>query len=177
MKRIMPTNYLQVLDNLELSSVLSAHEYAVIGTPPLGIAIDNSDIDIACFANDPDDLSQLLCAEYGKYQGYHVKNFHSPPYTTHVLNFVAQGWEVEFFIQNQPLNQQYGVRHFHIEKRLLALFGPAFRQSVIALKKRGIKTEPAFAQLLGIKGDPYINLLELENYSDSQLWGIYSYPK
>ncbi len=38
----------------------------------------------------------------------------------------------------------------------------AFRQEIIALKKQGYKTEPAFAMALGLKGDPYYK--ELLNY-------------
>jgi len=35
----------------------------------------------------------------------------------------------------------------------------AFRQKVLELKKLGIKKEPAFAQLLGLQGNPYKELL------------------
>lgn len=51
-----------------------------------------------------------------------------------------------------------------IEYNLLKTYGDPFRERIIQLKKQGIKTEPAFAQLLGLKGDPYLALLDLEKF-------------
>ncbi|WP_020590499.1 DUF4269 domain-containing protein [Kiloniella laminariae] len=169
----MPRDYLQVIAQLDLTSVLQGYQYTIIGTPPLEIDIDSSDLDIACQADDPAVLSRHLRHCYGHYPDYLEKEYHFSSLSARIVTFEMQEWPVEFFIQNQPLSQQNGVRHFAIEKRLLDLCGPSFKQSVIALKNRGIKTEPAFAELLGIKGDPYINLLKLENCSDSQLRGLY----
>jgi hypothetical protein len=45
------------------------------------------------------------------------------------------------------------------EFRILQLRGEEFRHDIIALKKSGLKTEPAFASLLGLSGDPYEALL------------------
>lgn len=173
----MRPDYNQVLDDLKLSSVLSEHEYAVIGTPPLMVDVDNSDIDIACFANEPDEITKCLREHYGYLDHFIEKNHPSALHQTQVVSFETQGWQVEFFIQNQPLDQQNGVRHFLIEKRLLNLFGPSLKQSVIGLKKQGTKTEPAFAKLLGVVGDPYINLLKLDAFSDNQLCFIYLTPE
>ncbi|QCO12481.1 DUF4269 domain-containing protein (plasmid) [Azospirillum brasilense] len=33
--------------------------------------------------------------------------------------------------------------------------GPAFREEVLRMRGQGLKTEPTFASLLGLKGDPY----------------------
>ncbi|WP_419902951.1 DUF4269 domain-containing protein [Kiloniella sp.] len=173
----MRPDYNRVLENLMLSSVLSEHEFHIIGTPPLEIDVETSDIDIACFVDDPDELTKFLRKHYGHLGNYIEKGKVSVPYKTQIISFEVEGWQVEFFVSNQPLEQQNGVRHFLIEKRLLELFGPSFKQSVIALKKQGIKTEPAFAKLLGIVGDPYINLLKLEEFSDNQLCYIYLSPE
>jgi hypothetical protein len=56
-----------------------------------------------------------------------------------------------------------------VESRLLDILGPDFRNGIIALKKQGIKTEPAFARMLGLSGDPYRAVLAIENYGDEQL--------
>lgn len=56
-----------------------------------------------------------------------------------------------------------------VQARLLEIGGEALRQAVIALKRSGLKTEPAFARLLGLAGDAYQALLTLEASSDGDL--------
>jgi len=43
---------------------------------------------------------------------------------------------------------------------------------VIRLKEKGFSTEEAFCTLLGIEGDPYIELLKLENLKRYHVLGI-----
>ena len=42
-----------------------------------------------------------------------------------------------------------------VEYKLLKRLGETARQGIIELKRSGYKTEPAFAKLLRITGDPY----------------------
>lgn len=40
---------------------------------------------------------------------------------------------------------------------------------IIALKRDGVKTEPAFAKLLNLNGNPYEELLNLEFLTDKEI--------
>ena len=76
---------------------------------------------------------------------------------------------VEIFGQDRPVTEQWGFRPMVVEARLLDLGGPGFRNAILALRHQGLKTEPAFARLLGLGGDPYAAVLTLEAWSDSAL--------
>lgn len=88
-----------------------------------------------------------------------------------IVQFNAYGWDFEIFCQPIPTNSQWGVRHFRIEQRLLAL-SPDLRPAVSALKRSGMKTEPAFAETLGLPGDPYVAILGLEQTDETELLAI-----
>ena len=48
------------------------------------------------------------------------------------------------------------------EYKILNNKGLEFKNEIKELKAKGIKTEPAFAKLLGLKGDPYLELLKVK---------------
>ena len=68
----------------------------------------------------------------------------------------------EIFGQNIPTEKQNAYRHMLIEKEILNERGIEFRNKIMELKHSGIKTEPAFAQLIGLTGNLYKALLKLE---------------
>jgi len=77
--------------------------------------------------------------------------------------------EIEIYASKNHSEKTNGYRHMVIEARLIEILGKDFKNEIIALKKRGLKTEPAFAKQLGLKGNPYESLLELEEYYDDDL--------
>jgi len=86
-----------------------------------------------------------------------------------IASFEAHGWAFELFGHTSPVALQRGWRHFEVERRLLSLGGAQLRHAVVEKRRQGAKTEPAFADSLHLKGDPYAALLEIHSCDDWQL--------
>lgn len=164
----MNPDFESVIKNLDLLRMLHDFNPYVIGTPPLGIDIPISDIDIACSAKDLSHFRHYSHQHFGKLRGYQCYDSIAQNLPSVMVQFNAMGWDIELFCQSIPTEQQWGVRHFRIEQRLLRL-EPRLRIAVQQLKQKGIKTEPAFAQTLGLEGNPYVAMLELEQSCDLTL--------
>ncbi|WP_300492135.1 DUF4269 domain-containing protein [Flavobacterium sp.] len=145
--------------------LLSDFDPILVGTIPIDIAIESSDLDIGCYWKDKNGFITTLYKAFSGYQDYSCQELDNGAMEAIVANFSIDGIAIEIFGQNIPTREQNGYRHMLIEHRILQVRGAAFREAVVALKKSGIKTEPAFAQLLQIEGDPYQGLLQWEQDS------------
>lgn len=143
-------------------ATLAAFDPILVGTIPLNIDIESSDLDIICYWQQKDVFIHRLEEAFAHYPAFSLREQSSPSGEAVVASFKADHFELEVFGQNRPTKEQYAYRHMLIEQGLLAQYGEPFRQQVIALKEQGLKTEPAFAQLLGLSGDPYEALLAFE---------------
>ncbi|WP_373652305.1 DUF4269 domain-containing protein [Schlesneria sp. DSM 10557] len=164
----MRVHYEQILADLDLLAKLAEFRPMVIGTPPLGIMVTSSDIDVACEAADLDHFRDRVLTEFQQLPAFAVRSLSIGQQPTCIANFEYRGWPIELFCQQIPVQRQAGVRHFLIEQRLLRLH-PELRPLIQQAPDKGQKTEPAFAQALGLTGDPYESLLLLEDLSDEQL--------
>lgn len=140
----------------------------VIGTPPLGIDVANNDIDIACSYDDLDRFKMDSTTQFECFKNFEIRDSTAQNEESVVVQFSALNWDIELFCQSIPTGQQWGVRYFRIEKRLLAVV-PKLKATVIKLRQSGLKTEPAFAIALGLSGDPYLALLDLEHEGHDEL--------
>ncbi|WP_108662360.1 DUF4269 domain-containing protein [Acuticoccus kandeliae] len=149
-----------VLPALDPGGALAPFDPRIAGTPPLGLDRPDSDIDILCHAPDMAAFLAALTPLLAGQADVRLWQWRDAPRPL-VARFMAFGWEVEIFASAEPVAHQNGWHHFEIERRLLALGGPALRARIMTLRERGLKTEPAFAAALGLKGDPYAALLAL----------------
>lgn len=161
----------KVIQDLSLLTKLGDFYPYVIGTPPLGISLETSDIDIACSANDLLHFERVAKEEFSDRQGFRCRKSVIQELDSVVVQFHALNWDIELFCQQLSTQDQWGVRHFIVERRMLNL-EPKLKEIVIQLKQDGLKTEPAFAAALGLPGDPYQEILRLEYLSDSELASI-----
>jgi hypothetical protein len=141
----------------------------LIGSFPLGLQVPGSDLDIACECASLAEFEATLHTSLAA-QGQTARIERAPASPEAcVASLVCEGLELEVFCQRLPIAEQAGFRHMIVEGRLLALGGAALRERVRALKRGGMKTEPAFAQVLGLPGDPYAAMLELERWEHARL--------
>lgn len=147
---------------------LAAFDPHVAGTLPLGVEVEDSDVDVLCCALHPAQFAKVLWENFSECDGFAVHQWAGGERAV-VARFDWQGWPFEVFGSTQPVREQRGWRHFEVERRLLALGGERLRAAVLAERRAGLKTEPAFARVLGLTGDPYEALLALQSLADRDL--------
>jgi hypothetical protein len=160
-----------ILGRHRILECLAAYDPEVVGTLPLAIDTPESDIDILCNAPDLAAFSEFSDRVFGHFDGY---SLHQRPATKHVtsaliVRFDCDGLPVEIFATSCPTRTQFGFIHMLVEARILSVMGDEFAGQIREMKKAGIKTEPAFAKLLGLSGDPYVALADMVGLSPSQL--------
>lgn len=149
-----------VLTQCNLFENLAEFNPVLVGTFPIGIDIETSDLDIACQWKDSDLFIEKLEQLFSSYEGFNLRKFKLDNQITIIANFTVLDFEFEIFGQNIPVVEQNGFRHMIVEAKILEEKDEEFKQKIIELKKQGFKTEPAFAMLLGLSGDPYQELLK-----------------
>lgn len=141
---------------------------ALVGSLPLDLALDSSDIDIVVYATDLKSFGTVLKSEFGELEGFRSSRGIVLGVPTLMTEFIFSGETYEIFSQATLVPRQNAVIHLLVEERLLNLGGPEFRRQIVDERQLGAKTEIAFGNVLGL-ADPYRELLGLEDLSDNEL--------
>lgn len=162
-------HYTEALSRINILEILAPFAPHVAGTPPLGLDLPTSDIDVLCYAPDPHVFTRAVWDAYSKCEDFSIRQWTGRENPI-IASFAAADWTFELFGQALPVSEQHGWRHFQVERRLLTIGGGPFREAVMRQRRGGVKTEPAFAATLGLtEGDPYQALLEMAGWSDEAL--------
>lgn len=156
------------LTRARVFETLATYDPHHVGTWPIGLAIETSDADIAVCAPDLEAFRADAERAFGRFRNFTITARDGAPPAL-ITRFTLDKLKVEIFAAPMPVRQQNGWRHMLIEARLLALAAPEFRTAIVTAKRDGLKTEPAFAHILGLAEDPYDAVLALENKSDGML--------
>lgn len=166
MERRIP--YTQAAERVALVTRLRDWNWAIVGTPPLGLDGPDSDIDVVCEVDDFETFSAAMWRSFSHFDNFAVWQWISDTRSV-VTRFDAEDWTFEVFASQGPIQDQKAWRHFAVEKRLLAIGGNDFLKAVRMARSRGLKTEPAFAAVLHLPGNPYEALLRLYGFDDREL--------
>ena len=141
-----------VLTNHQVFENLKSFDPILVGTIPINIDIEESDLDIICYYKQADEFKSAVVNLFKDTNGFQIKEIFINNQQTLIANFTLDGFPVEIFGQTIPTKEQVAYRHMIIEHKLLQEKGEIFRQQISRLEKRsGYKTEPAFAKLLSTK--------------------------
>lgn len=157
------------LHSLGLFERLAGYSPFLAGTIPLEIDVYTSDLDILCQADDLPAFAAEVTRLFGSRRGFQVQTRQIRGTETVLARFEHAGFPIEIFAQPVAVERQNGYRHLLVERRLLALGGEELREAIHRLKQEGVGTEPAFADYLGLPGDPYQAVLDLEALDDEDL--------
>ncbi|WP_264529045.1 DUF4269 domain-containing protein [Flavobacterium sp. N502540] len=150
----------KILTQHHILSDIIEFEPILAGTIPIAIDIENSDLDIICYWKNKTEFIEKLHVTFGDKDNYTIRETVIDNRESIIANFKIDLFEFEIFGQNIPTKEQNAYRHMVIEYEILQSKGETFRSEIIKLKQKGYKTEPAFAFLLGLNGDPYAELLK-----------------
>ncbi len=146
----------------------------VVGTFPLGLSLESSDVDVLLAAADLGTLAKDLEQLYGLRPGFFLEHRSVNERPTLICRFTQGGVRFELFAQNQEPVQQDAFRHYLAQERLLKLGGEELRQRVLHLRSAGTKTEAAFCQALKLTGDPFQRMLEVQRLGTGQVRALVS---
>jgi hypothetical protein len=154
---------------LRIFEILRAYDPVLVGTLPIGVDIETSDLDIICAAGDLIAFERAVAVAFASCEGFRVERKTVDDVPRLVADFFYAGFPIQVFGQPRPVEDQNGYRHMVIEARLLEIGGEVARDEIRRLKWAGFKTEPAFARYFKLAGDPYIVLLEMASLGEDEL--------
>jgi len=158
----------RVLRDLGILNVLRDYTPVLVGTIPIAIDVEESDLDVICEAHDLSAFAEQVTRAFGGREGFRIKRKLINDLPTVVADFDGE-FPIEIFGQPRPVTEQHAYRHMVVEGRLLAIGGERARREIQRLKRDGLKTEPAFARYFNLQGDPFEVLLQLSRLSAGEL--------
>lgn len=147
------------LKELKVFEILEIYTPILTGTIPIEIDLSESDLDIICQCKNHSEFSKLLTEIFAQKKGFILESSCNNGIESTLARFKTDSFEVEIFGQDIPTKKQNAYRHMLVEYNILNKKGIEFKSNIKKLKQEGFKTEPAFAKLLGIQGNPYEELL------------------
>jgi len=155
-------NVYQALLESKLLENLEDFDPLVAGTFPLHLHHSQSDIDLLVGCDDLRkmfDCAHQSCLHFDLFEAKLEERYFT-------INFTFQNVAFEIYGEQRPSVSQNAFVHFQIQEKLLKVGSSIFREKIVERRKLGDKTEPAFANVLELEGDPYVSLLELSHLTD-----------
>ncbi|MCG8315213.1 MAG: DUF4269 domain-containing protein [Pseudomonadales bacterium] len=155
----------RAISQSRVKEIFETYSPSIVSTIFVELDTNQSDIDVVCEYQQQSAFASLISSSFQNCDCYSLD-----VYSKCVIGrFKVASFLFEIYGAPIPVTQQLAFRHYQIMLRLARLGGNPFKQRVRELKNSGLKTEPAISQLLGLEGDAYSAVLELELWSNEKL--------
>ncbi|MGV2828374.1 DUF4269 domain-containing protein [Myxosarcina sp. GI1(2024)] len=155
----------KAIEESRILSKLKSYSPEVVSTIFVRLDTHKSDIDIVCTYLEQETFIRDLNKVLSSYDSYGMRSYENRV----VGKFHFNEFMFEIYATEIPVKQQPAYRHYQVMKRLVAIGGSDFTEKVRKLKESGIKTEPAICRVLEISGEPFTAVLDIENWTDSEI--------
>jgi len=156
---IKQRNIYRLIHKYNILQRLHAYSPIVVGTIPINIDIETSDVDIILYTRNFDQLEMKLRHDFSQFENFLLERIAK---NVVVCSFSIGVHLFELYATDKETEEQNGYLHMIKEYEILQAKGEDFVAKVRMLKTKGVKTEPAFCQLLQLEGDPYVELLKYQ---------------
>lgn len=161
-----------VLQDAHLFELLASFCPVLAGTIPLDVDLPGSDLDILCEVREFAPFATRIRGAFGHLPDFYQNTKALNGVASHITRFTwtltpnGVSFPIEIVGQAVPTGEQRAFRHLVAEARLLAWDGEAARNTIRALKRAGMKTEPAFAHYFGLGGEPFAAVLAVADWEE-----------
>jgi hypothetical protein len=156
--------------NMALTELLSGFNPCLVGSYPVGLALDGSDLDYVCEAYDLPAFEDVVRDAFGHMDNFYLEHKNMQGGIACVALFESpNGYPVELVGQPIKTAQNYGYVRMDVTSRLLGLVGKDVVQDIQKLKKGGVSTDEALATLFGIDGDMKVHYIKMHTLDDEAL--------
>jgi hypothetical protein len=157
------------LTELDLFCVLADFDPVLTGTFPLGLELDESELDLICYAPNLDQLAAVLVQVYGMYEDFTLEQSNADHGPSLECHFRYGEFRIGVLGEPAPSREQNAFRHLVAQSRLLRLAGPSAAEAIRRLKASGLATAPAFGEYFRLGSDPNRALLDLADAPAEEL--------
>lgn len=159
----------ETLVSLDVLKTLQEYSPLLVGTIPLKIETDQNDLELICEICNSGDFKKKLVKKYGDQSDFHIKENIFQGIKTVISFFRHQNFGIKIWGQPVPVENQPAYLQMVVEARLLRIGGSDAKKRIRELKLSGMETEQAFAHYFNLTGDPCLVLLQLAQFSESEL--------
>ncbi len=121
----------QLLNDFQIIEKLENYNPLVVGTIPIEIDLDDSDVDIILQTNDCNDLEKFLLDKFSYFRNFKMDRRMSDKQNILVCNFVIDQIPFEVYAENKPTHLQYGFLHMMKEFEILNQKGIDFSLTIV----------------------------------------------